>query len=73
MIYGARRMPGTHWGCDVPGQGSSVQILHKQNINVKRYTEGKMNDVESTMAKIIWSRYFVEVQGYKISHNRIIQ
>ena len=50
-----------------------VSSLPKQKkINRNISTEGGLIRVDDAMAKILWSRYFIEAQGYKISHNRIM-
>ena len=28
--------------------------------------------IDNVMAKILWSRYFIETQGYKISRNKLM-
>ena len=47
--------------------------FYKKYINGKSSTEGELIGVDYAMTKIIWSRYFIEAQGYKISHNRLVQ
>ena len=45
----------------------------KQNINGKSSTEDDLVSVEDTMAKIFWSKYFIDVQEYNIDHNKLLQ
>ena len=32
-----------------------------------------MIGIYNAMEKILWSRYFIEAQGYKIDHNKLMQ
>ena len=73
FVHGARRMSGTQGSYKFPGQRSSVQFLHIPKINGKTPTEGKLIVVNGAMTKIIWSGYFIEAQGYNISHNKVMQ
>ena len=57
----------------IPGQGSTINILQKKKINGKRSTEGKLIGVYNVMAKILCPIYFIEEQGYKIAHNRLMK
>ena len=45
----------------------------KQKINVKSSTEEDMIGVDYSMYIILQPRYFIEAQGYNISHNKIMQ
>ena len=51
----------------------SVYSFPKNKINGKISTEGELIGVDDAMSKILWSRYIIEAQGYKISHNRLMQ
>ena len=52
----------------------AVSIFYiKQKISVRISIEDDMIGVDSAMAKIIWSRHSIETQGYKTTHNKLIQ
>ena len=44
-----------------------------QIINRKSFTEYTLIGVYDATEKILWSRYFIEAQGYNISHNKLMQ
>ena len=48
-------------------------LSKKQRINGNISREGEMIDVEKSMAKILWSRYFIESKGYKFAHNKLME
>ena len=51
-----------------------VSIFSPQkNINGKSSTEDELISVYDATANIIWLRQFIESQGYKIAHNRIMK
>ena len=50
----------------------SIFSTHKK-INRMSSIEGELIGVDNAMSKILWSRYFIEAQGYKIAYNRIMQ
>ena len=43
----------------------------KQKINGKVSTKYYLIGMNDVMAKILWSKYFMKVQGYNIAHNKI--
>ena len=59
----------TNGSYDIPRQGISVQIINKKKINGKRSTEIELIGLDGAMSPILWSRYFIEAQGYNIAHN----
>ena len=44
------------------GKGAMSRISKKQKINRKSSIEGELVGVDGTMARKIWSRYFIEAQ-----------
>ena len=46
------------------GKVAVSRFFIKQKINLKSSTKGDMIGVDGAMEKILWSRYFIEVQGY---------
>ena len=47
----------------------SPQKKYKQKSSI----EGLLIGVDDAMAKILWSKYFIEAQGYNIAHSRLMQ
>ena len=54
-------------------KGVVSRFSTKQNINGKSSTEHEMIGVDNTMDKILWLRYFIEIQGYNIAHKILMQ
>ena len=71
--HGVRRLLGTHSSNYVPGKGSSVQFLNTKKKNRNISTEGELIGGDYAMSRILWSRHFIEAQGYNIADNRLIQ
>ena len=55
------------------GTGGDYVKSRKQNMNIKISTESKLVEVYSVMTQVIWNRYFLKEQGYKIHDNIIYQ
>ena len=45
----------------------------KQKINTRSSTEAKLVGVNDTMALILWTRLFIEAQGYTVNDNVVYQ
>ena len=54
-------------------RGSIFSILKKQNLNTKSSTEAKLIGADDTMPHMLWTRYFLEAQGYGINENILYQ
>ena len=54
-------------------KGAVSSISPKKRINGKISIDNELIGVEKSMAKILWSRYFIEAQGYNIAHNKLMQ
>ena len=52
---------------------SVSSLSTKQKINGKRSTEDELICVDIAMDKILWPKYFIEAQGYKIFHKNNLQ
>jgi hypothetical protein len=55
------------------GKGVIYGTSTKQKINTKSSTEAELVGVNDLMPQILWTRYFLEAQGYEISESIIHQ
>jgi hypothetical protein len=45
----------------------------RQKLNTKSSTEAELVGVDDVMPQILWTKYFLEAQGYKINDSKIFQ
>ena len=55
------------------GSGSITSISRKQKINTRSSTEAELIGIDDALPQILWTRYFVEAQGYEVSELMIFQ
>ena len=55
------------------GRGFPIVTSTKQKLNTRSSTESELVGVDDMMPSILWSRYFLEAQGYKVNDNVIFQ
>ena len=55
------------------GKGSPINTSTRQKLNTKSSTETELVAVDDVMPQILWSRSFLEAQGYKVSDNVVYQ
>jgi hypothetical protein len=55
------------------GKGSIYARSTRQKINTKSSTEAELVGVDDVMPQVMWTRYFLEAQGYKVSECTIYQ
>ena len=55
------------------GRGSIISISKKQNLNTKSSTEEELIEADDAMPQMLWTRYFLEAQGYGIDENILYQ
>ncbi len=55
------------------GQGFRILSSTKQKLNTRSSTESKLIGVDDMMPSILWTRYFLNRQGYNVSDNVIFQ
>ena len=53
------------------GKGAIQSMSKKQKLNTRSSTESELIAVDDGMSQVLWTKYFLEAQGYKI-HNHII-
>ena len=46
--------------------GSIISISKKQKLNTKSLTEAELVGADNAMPQMLWTRYFLEAQGYVI-------
>jgi len=55
------------------GKGSPYSISSKQKINTVSSTEAELVGISDAMKLIIWTRLFIESQGYSVTDNVLYQ
>jgi hypothetical protein len=53
------------------GQGAITAISTKQKINTRSSTEAELVSTDDIIAKVIWTKRFIEAQGYTVDENII--
>jgi hypothetical protein len=55
------------------GKGAMQSIARKQKMNVQSSTEGKLVTVNDAATMILWTKLFLEAQGYDVEKNIVYQ
>ena len=55
------------------GKGSVYSTSTRQKLNTKSSTEAELVGVDDVMPMIVWTRYFLEAQGYEVQDSKIYQ
>jgi hypothetical protein len=55
------------------GQGACQSISRKQRLNTRSSTEAELVGADDNATKILWTKLFMEAQGYKITSNILYQ
>ena len=55
------------------GKGSVYSTSVRQKLNTKSSIEAELVGVDNVMPQIIWTRYFLEAQGYDVRNSKIYQ
>ncbi len=50
------------------GRGGVISMSRKQKLNTKSSTETEVIGVDDTSPQILWTNYFIKVQGYHIAY-----
>ena len=55
------------------GKGAIINISAKQKVNTRSSTESELVGVDDVMGPVLWTRYFLEEQGYGVKDNVLQQ
>jgi hypothetical protein len=55
------------------GKGSVYSASVRQKLNTKSSTEAELVGVDDLMPQILWTKYFLEEQGFEVRENTIYQ
>jgi hypothetical protein len=55
------------------GKSVMQSIVRKQKMNVRSSTEGKLVAVDNAATMILWTKLFLEAQGYNVDKNVVYQ
>ena len=55
------------------GKGSIYSASLRQKLNTKSSTEAELVGVSDLMPMILWTRYFLEAQGYTVNGSEVYQ
>ena len=54
------------------GAGASMAMSKAHKLNTKSSSEAELVGVYDALPDILWGKYFLEAQGYKIDHNILL-
>ena len=57
----------------VLGKVATTSFSYKQKLNPKSSSEAELIGVDDALTQVLWTKYFLEAQGFTISTNVIIQ
>jgi hypothetical protein len=55
------------------GKGAPISFSRKQKLNVRSSCEGELVGIDDALPLILWTRYFIESQGYTVEENILYQ
>ena len=55
------------------GRGMPIVTSTKQKLNTRSSTESEIVGVDDCMPAVLWTRYFLEAQGYAVRENIVYQ
>ena len=55
------------------GKGSPTSMSRKQKLNTRSSTEAELVAVDDCMSQVLWTKYFLQEQGYETKANVILQ
>lgn len=55
------------------GKGSVYSSLTHQKLNMKSLTEVELVGVNDVMPLVLWTRHFLNAQGYEVHENKVFQ
>ena len=69
-----------HWDCKGHtelmmslGKWAGMSVLHRHKLNARSSTEAELNGINDALPYIMWELYFIEAQGYEVTHNILYQ
>ena len=72
--FGVHPNMRSHTGATMSfGKGSPINLSTKQKINTRSSTEAELVGVNDAMGLILWTRKFIEAQGYTVNDNVVFQ
>ena len=72
--YGVHPDLKSHTGATMSmGRGCLFSILRKQKLNTRSSTDAELVGVDDAMSLILWTRLFLQSQGYKVESNVLYQ
>ena len=55
------------------GEGAAQSISRKQKLNTRSSTEAELVGTDDVAIMILWTKFFMEAQGYKVNQNVLYQ
>ena len=55
------------------GRGAAMSFLHRHKLNARSSTEAELIGIDDALPYIMWGLYFIEAQGYEVTHNILYQ
>ena len=55
------------------GNGALVSMSRKQKLNTRSSTEAELVGIDDAMNLILWTKLFLEAQGYNVASNVLFQ
>ena len=55
------------------GKGAIISSSTKQKTNTRSSTKAKLNGIDDEIGKVLWSKWFLEAQGFEVKLNIIYQ
>ncbi len=55
------------------GKGAVYGASIRQKLNTRSSTEAELVGVNDLMPQVLWTKYFLEAQGYPVSDNVVYQ
>lgn len=55
------------------GKGMVLSSSNKQKINGRRSTKSELIGVDDALPRILWTKYFLEEQGYEVEPSVVYQ
>jgi hypothetical protein len=53
------------------GGGAIISISTKQKVNTRSSTEAELVSIDNVISKVVWTKLFIEAQGFTLNHNTI--